>query len=38
MVAVALNHPLQKSEMFLVDAHQTVLVNDKNAFAVADVE
>ena len=38
VVAVAFDHPLQESEMFVVDAHQSVLVDDQDTFAVADVE
>ena len=38
MVPVALDHPLQQSQVLLVDAHQAVLVDDEDALTVADIE
>ena len=38
MIAVALNHPLQQSQMLIINSRQSVLVDDEDALAVADVE
>ena len=38
MVAITFDHPLQQAQMFLVDTHQTVLIDDQHTLAVADIE
>ena len=38
MIAVALYHPLQQPDMFPIDPHQPVLLNDQNTQTVAKVK
>ena len=38
MIPIALDHPFQKAQVLLIDAHQTVFVDDEDALTVADVK
>ena len=38
MIAVALDHAFQKSQMLVVDAHQTIFVDYEYSLAVADIQ
>ena len=38
MIAVPLDHPLQQTKVLVVDAHQSVLIDDEYSFTVADIK
>lgn len=38
MIAVALDHAFQKSQMLVVDAHQAIFVDNEYSLAVADIQ
>ena len=38
MITITFDHPLQQAQVFFVDTHQTVLVDDEDSLTIADIE